>query len=104
MEKLFNTEVDYSGIDINALFTSTKDYRSYYMNEYAFYDGERFIIFNITEINTVKGELIVAVSIEGSIRQQTFDLMLGSRGYYFEYGVYLTKIFIDDFEQIEEEH
>jgi len=83
-------------------FTSSKGYKDYYMNEYDFYDGEYYTTFNIVEINTVKNKIQVAVSCTGKLSVQAFDLLLNNKGYYFEYGMCLTKIFIDDFEQVTE--
>ena len=78
--------------------------RRYYLSEFSLYDGDRFVTFNIVDINTDKNEITVAVTNEGRISVCTFDLMSEDKGSYFEYGVTYQKIAVDDFEQIEEEN
>jgi len=103
MKNIIANEVNSTEIENPILlnFTNPKDR---YMNEYIHHDGENFITFNIVEINTAKCEIIVAVSCAGKLSEHTFDLLQNNNGYYFEYGMCLTKIFLDNFEQVEEEH
>jgi len=89
--------------DKNFLTEASKMHRKYYMSEFSLYDGDHNITFNIVEIDTVKNEIIVAVSNEGRISVCTFDLKLDGKRLYFEYGVMCEKIAVDDFEHIEEE-
>ena len=78
--------------------------RRYYLSEFSLYDGDRFVTFNIVDINTDKNEITVAVTNEGRISVCTFDLMSNDKGLYFEYGPSYQKIAVDDFEQIEEDN
>jgi len=74
------------------------------MYEYAFFDGDHFITFDRVEINDNSGTVLVAISNQGRITQDTFDLSEDkektekySEGRYFEYGLYQDKIYINDF-------
>jgi len=84
-----------------------KDYRRYYLNEFLLHDGDHYVTFNIVDIDTVRKEITVAVSNEGKISVCTFDLISDedyqSGRLFFEYGVTLKKIAVDDFEQIGED-
>lgn len=78
--------------------------RRYYMSEFALYDGDHYVTFNIVDVDTVRQEITVAVSNEGRISICTFDLKSDSnKGLFFEYGVSYEKIAVDDFDQIEED-
>ena len=74
-----------------------------YLSELLHYDGESLIKFNIVEINEDKGEITVAITNEGKITVNSFDLLFNGR-LYFEYGVMLEEIYVDDFTQIKGEN
>ena len=76
--------------------------RRYYLSEFQLYDSDHFVTFNIVDINTDKNELTVAVSNEGRISVCTFDLKLDGERLYFEYGVMLERIAVDDFEEVDQ--
>ena len=78
------------------------DRRKYYLSEFSLYDGDRFVTFNIVEINTVSNEITVAISSEGKISVCTFDLKVDGERIFFEYGLYSEKIAVEEFEQVEE--
>ena len=68
------------------------------MFEYEYFNGENFITFDIIEVNEDKQQVTVAISNEGKIIEETFDLLKDKVDrQYFEYGLYLDKIYIDEF-------
>jgi hypothetical protein len=73
------------------------------MYEYNFFDGDHFITFDIVEINDDNETVLVAISNQGRITQDTFDLLEDEaldgicENRYFEYGLYQDKIYINDF-------
>ena len=74
----------------------------FYLHEFAIFDGEAWITFNIVELNELKNETSVAVTNRGRITVTTYDLYKDENGYYFEYGCEFTKININDFKEIKE--
>ena len=74
----------------------------FYLHEFAIFDGEVWITFNIVELNELKNEISVAVTNRGRITVTTYDLYKDENGYYFEYGCEFTKININDFKEIKE--
>lgn len=74
----------------------------FYLHEFAIFDGEAWITFNIVELNELKNEISVAVTNRGRITVTTYDLYKDENGYYFEYGCQFTKININDFKEIKE--
>ena len=82
----------------------TKEFREYYLKEFSFNDGEKDIIFNIVNIDTAVDKITVAISNAGKISVCDFDLKSDKdKGLFFEFGVMIDKIAIDDFETIEED-
>lgn len=73
------------------------------MYENNFFDGDHFITFDIVEINDDNETVLVAISNQGRITQDTFDLLEDEaldgicENRYFEYGLYQDKIYINDF-------
>lgn len=82
----------------------TEDCKSYYLKEYQFFNGEYDVIFNILEVNFGKNEITLAVTNQGRISVNTYDLVESKSGrlFYFEYGVMNALIFLDDFRHIQE--
>ena len=79
------------------------DNRRCYLCEFSLYDGDHFITFNIVNVDTVKGEITVAISNEGRVSVCSFPLLTDENdSLYFEYGVMCDKIAVDDFEHIGE--
>lgn len=74
----------------------------FYLHEFAIFDGEAWITFNIVELNELKNEISVAVTNRGRITVTTYDLYKDENGYYFEYGCEFTKININDFKEMKE--
>ena len=74
----------------------------FYLHEFAIFDGEAWITFNIVELNELKNEISVAVTNRGRITVTTYDHYKDENGYYFEYGCEFTKININDFKEIKE--
>ena len=71
----------------------------FYLHEFAIFDGEAWITFNIVELNELKNEISVAVTNRGRITVTTYDLYQDENGYYFEYGCDYTKINLNDFQE-----
>ena len=71
------------------------------MSEFEMFDGTHFIIFNIVDLDMVRGRVTVAISNLGKISVCTFELKVDGNDLYFEYGVYSERVAIDDFEVIE---
>ena len=67
------------------------------MPEFDYFNGEKFITFDLIEIDDEKREVTVAVSDTGRISVRTFDLLFDGNRRYFEYGCSYTQIFIDEF-------
>ncbi len=73
------------------------------MFEYEFDYIDHLIIFDIIEIDDEKQTITAAISNQGKISQDTFDLFEDNKSdgledsRYFEYGVNFDKIYIDDF-------
>jgi hypothetical protein len=73
-----------------------------YLSEFQFHDGIRQITFNIVDIDTKKKEITVAITNEGRISVQCFDLKSNNGLLYFEYGVMLDEICVDDFKHVDD--
>lgn len=73
------------------------------MFEYEFFDGDHFITFDIVEVNDDNETITVAISNQGRITQDTFNLLEEKKlaniceNRYFEYGLYLDRIYVNDF-------
>ena len=61
------------------------------------YNGEYEILFTITNIDKDKNEIEIAITNQGKISVCTYDLLLNSNGFYFEYGNYFEKIYLNEF-------
>lgn len=82
---------------------SFPEFRNPYLSEFEFYDGETFITFNIVALDEEKREITIAVSDRGKISVKQFDVYFNkNHRWYFEYGAMLEKIYLDEFEEIEE--
>ncbi len=76
------------------------------MFEYDYFDGDHFITFDIIEINEDREQITVAISDQGRITQDTFELLEDDEIdeetvndiRYFEFGLYQEKIYVSDFE------
>lgn len=71
-----------------------------YMKELQYWNGERFITFDMLDLteNTIK----VAVTNEGKISVYEYELYRDEQGVYFEYGNACERINVDDFELVED--
>lgn len=69
------------------------------MYEYDYFDGDHFITFDIIEIDDKNKEITLAISDQGKITQDTFEMKEKDGWRYFEYGIYADKIYLDDFEE-----
>ena len=74
------------------------------MFEYDFFDGDHFITLDIVEIDDDNNTVLVAISNQGRITLDTFDLSEDKaldevcENRYFEFGLYRNRIYINDFE------
>ena len=73
-----------------------------HLKEYEYYDGECFIEFFLLNQDKEKNTVNLAISDKGRIQVKDFDLYQNDIGTYFEYGPMLTKLFIKDFDDVEE--
>ena len=71
-----------------------------YLKEFEYWDGEKFITFDMLELTDNK--IIVAVTNQGKISYLEYDLLKDEKGLYFEYGRSYARIDINDFEEIDE--
>ena len=69
------------------------------LKEYQHYDGDTFITFNIVHLDD--NCVTVAVTNRGKTTIAEYDLFTDYSGDYFEYGRPFTKIYIEDFEDME---
>lgn len=79
--------------------------REYLMfSEFELRDIDYDVTFNIVDIDFWFETVTVAITDNGKITQDTFDLMKDKDGrYYFEYGrFYEKKVYIDDFNKYED--
>lgn len=73
--------------------------KKYYLKEFTYFDGECDITFNIIGINFENQTIDIAVTNRGKISVLEYDLFKNSNGdFYFEFGVMLDKIHINNFE------
>lgn len=76
------------------------------MFEYDFFDGDHFITFDIIDIDEDNEQITVAISNQGRITQDTFDLFEDNEIdeetvndiRYFEFGLYADRIYLSNFE------
>lgn len=74
-----------------------KEYITY---ETSIFDGEAYITFDACYHYPEKMELTVAITNRGAITIQTMYLQEDTNGVYFEYGPEYTRIYLDDFEEL----
>lgn len=76
------------------------------MFEYDYFDGDHFITFDIIEVDEDNGKITLAISNQGRITQDTFDLFedneidkeMTNDIRYFEFGLFADKIYLNQFE------
>lgn len=70
------------------------------MFEFEYFNGEHYIIFDIIEVDNAKKQITLAISNEGKMKEETFELLHNKKDesrQYFVYGLYLDKIYLDEF-------
>ena len=78
------------------------------MFEYDYFDGDHFITFDIIEVDEDNSKITLAISNQGRITQDTFDLFeddeideeMTNDIRYFEFGLYADKIYLNQFESL----
>ncbi len=74
-------------------------FNNFYLREFESFDGESFKTFNIYDLNQNSNRITVAISSQGRITVDSFDLQEDEDGHFFEFGYYQTeKIYLCDFE------
>ena len=69
-----------------------------FMKEHNIFDGEDFVKFNVIDTNLDATTITVAVTTQGRISVETFDLLEDdNKDLYFEYGLYGAKVDLDYF-------
>ena len=76
--------------------------KKFYLSEFEFCDGNGFIRMNIVEICTLRNLITVAITNEGRISLESFDLKSSEQGLFFEYGRLREQIHVEDFVQVED--
>ncbi len=75
------------------------DTKRMYLAEFECYLNDGKVKFNI--VGVTKNEITLAITKEGKISVPTYDLLVDENGQlYFEYGLYYSKIQLDDFEEV----
>lgn len=73
--------------------------QSWYLSSYKLFDDENFVTFYIYDLNIDRSLITVAISNQGRLSTQTFDLLEDEYGFYFEYGYWFPQpIRVADFE------
>ena len=72
----------------------------FYMKEFEYFDGEKFVTFNIVEMR--EKTITVAITNQGKISMLEYELFQDEEGLYFEYGNTYARININDFEEVDE--
>ena len=71
------------------------------MRELSWHDGVNAVILNIVQISSE--DIVIAITETGKHIIKTFELKSDEKNnLYFEYGIMLDKIFIEDFEKMED--
>lgn len=73
--------------------------KDYLMKEFELFDGDKFITFNVYDLNLARNVITVATTSDGRISVQTFDLQQDELGCFFEYGYWFPqRIYVEDFQ------
>ena len=76
------------------------EHKKWYLSEFVHVDGYHEIVMNIVDICNMKNEITVAITDQGKIFVQHFELKRDGERLYFEYGRMLEKIDLDEFQQV----
>ena len=80
-----------------------REFRQLYLSEFKYFDGTKDVTLNIVDVCTIRNEIAIAVTNDGGISVQKFDLKKSDDGrFYFEYGRAREEISVNDFEQVED--
>ena len=75
-----------------------KEVKQLYLSEFKYNDGTHEITMNIVDICTERNTITVALTDEGKISVHAFDLKSNDGRFFFEYGLMLDEIELDEFE------
>ena len=70
------------------------------MKEFVIYEDWDKITFDIVKLNEETQQVYVAITKQGRISLIAYPLLEDENGLYFEYGPFYKKIYIDDFEEV----
>ena len=70
------------------------------MKEFVMYEDWDKITFDIIKLNEETQQVYVAITKQGRISLIAYPLLEDENGLYFEYGPFYKKIYIDDFEEV----
>lgn len=70
------------------------------MKEFVMYEDWDKITFDIVKLNEETQQVYVATTKQGRISLIAYPLLEDENGLYFEYGPFYKKIYIDDFEEV----
>lgn len=70
------------------------------MKEFVMYEDWDKITFDIVKLNEETQQVYVAITKQGRISLIAYPLLEDENGLYFEYGPFYKKIYIDDFEEV----
>ena len=70
------------------------------MKEFVMYEDWDKITFDIVKLNEETQQVYVAITKQGRISLIAYPLLEDENGLYFEYGPFYKKIYIDDFEEL----
>lgn len=70
------------------------------MKEFVMYEDWDKITFDIVKLNEKTQQVYVAITKQGRISLIAYPLLEDENGLYFEYGPFYKKIYIDDFEEV----
>ncbi|MBE5734340.1 MAG: hypothetical protein E7347_04760 [Clostridiales bacterium] len=70
------------------------------MKEFVMYEDWDKITFDIVKLNEETQQVYVAITKQGRISLIAYPLLEDKNGLYFEYGPFYKKIYIDDFEEV----
>ena len=70
------------------------------MKEFVMYEDWDKITFDIVKLNEETQQVYVAITKQGRISLIAYPLLEDENGLYFEYGPFYKKIYIDDFDEV----
>lgn len=96
----YKAGIEYGKFINKQIIPQTVKKREFYLYENSVYINDRYIIFNIIEIDRIAKKVTVNISNQGHHTINTFELLDLNGLTYFEYGNPIPeKIYIEDFKR-----